>query len=124
MLEETLVYASATLSLSVLEVLAQVVSYEDLADYVAIPAAFDEALIEGLEVEDLPADWRAHPAPESTKALGTAWARSMRSAVLRVPSVVLPSESNYLLNLHHAAFDRVELGAVQDLDIDPRLLKL
>lgn len=118
-----LVYASATLSLSVLEVLTQVVSYADLADYVAIPVAFDEALHERLEVEGLPADWRALPAPASTKALGTAWARAMRSAVLRVPSVVLPSESNYLLNPAHPAFDRIELGAAQELDIDPRLLK-
>ena len=118
-----LAYASATLSLSVLEVLTQVVSYEDLADYVAIPAAFDEALAQELEAEDLPADWRAHPAPESTKALGTAWARSNRSLVLRIPSVVLPSEANYLINPRHPAFGQVELGAPQDLDIDPRLLK-
>ena len=118
-----LVYTSATLSLSVLEVLTQLVSYEDLADYVAIPAAFDEALVEMVDPSRLPNDWRALPAPESTRALGTAWAENSRSLALRVPSVVLPSEHNFVINPHHEAFAAVAVGTPRHLDVDPRLLK-
>lgn len=118
-----LVYASATLSLSVLEILAQVVSYEDLDDYLAIPATFDGGHVETLADADLPADWRALPAPESTRALGTAWAESGRTLVLRVPSVLLPSESNYLINPLHPAFGEMGIGDPQALQLDPRLLK-
>lgn len=118
-----LVYTSATMSLSVLEVLTQVVGYEDLQDYVAIPVDFDQAHVEALPNEDLPADWRSLPASEATKALGMAWAVSGRSLVLRVPSVVLPSEANYLINPRHAAFRGMEIGSPQSLGLDPRLFK-
>lgn len=118
-----LVYASGTLSLSVLEVLAQVVGYEDLADFVAVPATFDEALVERLGDGALPADWRAVPAPASTQAVGTAWAVSARSLALRVPSALLPSEPNYLINPRHEAFAAVVIGEPRPLDLDARLLK-
>lgn len=118
-----LVYTSGTLSLSVLEVLTQLVGYEDLSAYVAIPAAFDERLVQVLEVEDLPPDWRSLPAPESTKALGMAWIEAQETPVLRVPSVVLPSEPNYLINPAHPDVAQVKRGDPQELGIDPRLLK-
>jgi RES domain-containing protein len=118
-----LVYTSWTLSLSVLEVLTQLVGYEDLLDYVAIPASFDERHVKVLEIEDLPEDWRSLPAPESTKALGTAWIASQETLALRVPSVILPVEHNYLINPAHPEFAQVEIGIAQELVIDPRLLK-
>lgn len=117
------VYTSGTLSLAVLEVLTQLVGYEDLLDYVAIPARFDEQHVKALEVADLPENWRRLPAPQSTKVLGTAWATSRETLVLRVPSVVLPAEHNYLINPLHPDMERVEMGEPEDLDIDPRLVK-
>lgn len=118
-----LVYTSWALSLSVLEVLTQLVGYEDLAAYMVIPARFDERRVKALEVQDLPEDWRSLPAPESTKALGMAWIASQESVVLRVPSVILPTEHNYLINPAHPDFAQVEIDLAQDLMIDPRLLK-
>ena len=106
-----------------LEVLTQVVDHEDLLDYVAIPAFLRERDVKVLDASDLPADWRALPVPESTKALGTRWAEAQESLALRVPSVVLPSVHNYLINPMHAAFALVEIGEAQELGIDPRLLK-
>ena len=118
-----LVYTSAHLSLSVLEVLVQLVDYADLEDYVAVPALIDEALVETVAREDLPADWRSLPPPRATRALGSAWAREARSAVLQVPSVVLPEESNYVVNPLHPDFGKIRVGEARPLGIDPRLLK-
>jgi RES domain-containing protein len=117
------VYTSGTLSLSVLEVLTQLVGYEDLLDYVSIPTRFDPRHVKALEIPDLPEDWRSLPPPQSTKVLGTAWATSRETLVLRVPSVVLPAEHNYLINPLHPDMERVEMGEPEDLDIDPRLVK-
>lgn len=118
-----LIYASEHLSLAVLEVLTTMIGYDDLLDYTAIRASFDDSLVTELEPANLPSDWRSLPAPESTKALGVAWITSRSSLVLRVPSVVLPSEHNYLINPSHPDFRRLQIGPVQALDIDPRLLK-
>ena len=113
------VYLSASRALSVLEVLARVRGPEDLAGFVLIPATFDADHV--AEPDALPADWRTLPAPESTRRLGAAWAAGKESLVLRVPSVVLPAESNYVLNPLHPAFGEVEIGEPVPLDVDPRL---
>jgi RES domain-containing protein len=46
----------------------------------------------------LPGDWKTSPAPNSTKDFGSEKLKLASHPVLRVPSVVLPEEFNYLLN--------------------------
>lgn len=118
-----LIYTSWTLSLSVLEVLTQVVGYEDLSDYVAVPVTFSERHVKVLDVNDMPPDWRNLPASTSTKALGMDWIASQSSLILQVPSVIVPTEHNYLINPTHPDFAQVVIGNPQALEIDPRLLK-
>lgn len=113
------VYLSSSRPLSVLEVLTQVRRAADLADYILIPATFDEAEVEALD--ELPSDWRSLPASDSTRRVGERWIAEARSLVLRVPSVVLPAESNFVLNPAHSAAARVQVGPPEALDIDPRL---
>jgi RES domain-containing protein len=38
------------------------------------------------------------PVPVAAQAIGDAWDRNANSAVLRVPSTLVPGESNFLLN--------------------------
>jgi RES domain-containing protein len=47
----------------------------------------------------------------------------MQTAVLSVPSAVVPAERNYLLNPRHPDFARITLGAPQSLQTDTRLLR-
>jgi RES domain-containing protein len=74
-----------------------------------------------LEDSALPADWRADPPPASTRAVGDEWVLANRSAVLRVPSVVVPLEFNYVFNPRHPDFPRVTIGLPLPLPFDPRL---
>ena len=113
------VYLSSSRALSVLEVLTRVRGPEDLADFVLIPATFDAGAV--AEPDGLPDDWRALPAPESTRRIGAAWVAGRDSFVLRVPSVVLPAEANYVLNPLHPDAGAVVVGEPEPLDVDPRL---
>lgn len=116
------VYCAGHVSLAILEV----VVHSDLAlapHYVVIPLELDEALVESLDTSRLPSSWRWHPAPAAVVALGDEWLREMRSAVLRVPSVVVPSESNFILNPLHPGFRKVEIGKPEVLEVDARLSK-
>jgi RES domain-containing protein len=54
--------------------------------------------------------------------LGDRWAAELRSPVLEVPSVLIPEESNYILNPLHPDFSRIAIGEPQDFVFDPRLL--
>ncbi|MBL6456083.1 RES family NAD+ phosphorylase [Belnapia sp. T6] len=51
----------------------------------------------------LPIGWDAQPAGRASIAFGTQWLRSGRSALLIVPSVIVPEEENILVNPGHPA---------------------
>jgi RES domain-containing protein len=48
--------------------------------------------------------------------------RASRSAVLAVPSVIVPGEPNLLLNPAHADFKSIAIGKPEPFSFDPRLL--
>jgi RES domain-containing protein len=114
------VYTSATLSLALVEALVHLPSGV-LPAFVAVPLEIDDSLVTVLEAKDLPGDWRRDPAPPSTRAVGDAWVVASASAALRVPSVVVPMEFNYVLNPRHPDFARVVIGAAMPFPFDPRL---
>lgn len=57
----------------------------------------DPKKIISLEEEELPGNWKDTPAPRSTKDLGTRLLKE-KNAILKIPSIIIPSEYNYLLN--------------------------
>jgi len=91
--------------------------------YRAIGVEFDEQLIEKIPLHKLPPDWQDDPVTSGTRAIGDKWARSGRSAILEVPSVLIPSESNFLLNPEHPNFKRLRIAKPKPFAFDPRLLK-
>ena len=115
------VYASSTKSLAALETLVHLNPPVPF-NYVAFRLQFDDTLIENIPLNRLPADWRVEPPPPSTKAIGDAWLREVRSAVLALPSVIVPGELNYLLNPAHPAFKKISIGKPERFVFDPRLL--
>ena len=119
----SVVYASETRALCLLEVLAGIRSVKPLGAYVLIPATFDDSLVTSVALERLPNDWRQSPPPPSAQCLGDYWIDQKKSAILRVPSAILPEEFNYLFNPAHPDFPHIQIGAPEDLVIDPRLLR-
>lgn len=117
-----MVYTSGSQSLGMLEMLVQ---DEPLrARYVVIDVHIPKGVtIDRITVEDLPADWRELAARDELQAIGTKWAAKQGAAVLAVPSAVVPSEINYLLNPLHPDFRRIKPGQPQKVVTDPRLLR-
>jgi RES domain-containing protein len=117
-----MVYTAGSQSLAMLEMLAQ----DDplRASYVMIPAVLPAQLrIERIAAGQLDADWRDPRAREQLREIGSDWARRCSSAVLAVPSAVIPSEFNYLLNPLHPAFARIQIGEPTQFVTDPRLFR-
>lgn len=86
-----------------------------------IVARIPTALVSVLDLEVLGPTWQRSPAPASLQSLGDRWLAAATHAVLRVPSAVAPSGSNYLLNPDHPDFGEIQIGEPQPIDIDPRL---
>ena len=61
----------------------------------------DDIIPEIISVKKLPKDWRNHPAPLVLAELGTKWTIDCKSLLLRVPSAVIDSEFNILINPGH-----------------------
>jgi RES domain-containing protein len=69
-----------------------------------------------------PPDWRDDQA--WTQAAGTEWLTQATSALLRVPSAVMPFAFNYILNPAHEDAARVEISMAIEVRQDPRILRL
>jgi RES domain-containing protein len=118
------VYTSATRSLAAQELFVHLALDEAPADLVAASAEIpDDLPITALRIADLPKGWRRFPAPESLADLGTNWVESNESAVLEIPSAVIPQESNYLLNPRHPDFHRIRAQQPEAFTYDPRMWK-
>ncbi|HTS18297.1 MAG TPA: RES domain-containing protein [Verrucomicrobiae bacterium] len=84
---------------------------------------FARAMVETVVVTALPGDWKCEPPGPATKRLGDAWAKSGRSAILAVPSVIIPSGRNYALNPVHRDFSKIVFSKPKAFAFDPRLLR-
>jgi len=116
------VYTAESQSLALLELMVQ----DDplRAHYVLIPAQLPADLPETrIDVDQLPDDWRTIDARDVLQALGLAWLEGGQTAVLNVPSAVVPAERNLLINPRHPDFSRIVIGEAQSLQTDTRLLR-
>jgi RES domain-containing protein len=118
------VYASETLSLAALEYLVHLNIALAPDDLVAVLADVPDTLpATRLEAADLPRGWRRYPAPDALAELGAAWAAARRTAVLSVPSALVPQERNLILNPAHPDFPKIRLHLPERFSFDPRLLR-
>ncbi len=117
-----LVYAADTLSLAALEYFVhlgpamagiQLVSFR-----VEIPK---RVAIEVVEPTALPAGWRVEPPLIVTRQLGSDWAASGSSTVLRVPSALIPAQHNLLLNPSHPDFVKLKIFDPEPFRFDSRM---
>ena len=117
------VYTSDSASLAMLEILVHFQSPELLKRYVLFEVQFDDSLVEAIDGEVLPRTWRKYPPPLAVQRAGDIWVAGGSSAVLKVPSVIVPAGWNYLLNPAHADFAAIAIGSRQPTKFDPRLLR-
>ena len=118
-----MVYAASSVALACLETVVHLnASSLPIFRYlieVQIPVAVFQAAV----LAQAPAGWDERPDSPAAADYGSQWARSLQTAVLRVPSVIVPQEFNYLINPLHpdaAAIQAVDHGR---FDYDTRLLQ-
>ena len=118
-----MVYTSSSLSLATLEVLVHLEDPEAFARLFSwVRVEIPEDSIETLDESKLPKSWCADETNITSRSIGDAWLRSMRTPVLAVPSVVTPGEWNYLLNPAHSKFAEIRIGVTKPFQPDPRLV--
>lgn len=120
------VYASASLSTAILEILVHVDPTNAPASLRKIPIDVPDRLArETIRVTDLPKDWTRYPANPLLARMGDDWVARNKTSLLFVPSVVVESdeEPNVLLNPGHADFAKLRIGKATPVVFDPRLAR-
>jgi RES domain-containing protein len=117
------VYAATTLSLAALEILGHV-EPDEARPYWSFRVEVPDDAVEVLDPGALRRGWNAARPRPATARIGGAWAASLRTLALLVPSVHVPGgeERNVLLNPRHPAFVQLIIDEPRRHSFDPRLL--
>jgi RES domain-containing protein len=116
---EAVVYSAMTMSLAVLETAAHIndagLPLDRYLVEIEVPAAVWRARIT-LAAWKLPPQWDAIPAGMASAAVGGAWLTDQRSALLLVPSVIVPEEYAVLINPAHPHASAISARAVRKFE--------
>lgn len=115
-----LLYTSQFISLSILESLVHLKKKEiPSTQYLLQIELPDEKEIAEISYKKIKKNW--HEEHEYTQWLGDQFLQNNQSLILKVPSAIVPQESNFLLNPLHAGFKKVKIVSSELLELDKRL---
>jgi len=119
-----MLYTSSSLALACLENLVHR-SGEGLSEnFSAITITIDGNFTQSeISEDELPSDWTTLSNYSITQKIGREWVEGRKSLVLKVPSALIASECNYLINPQHPEFNQVQLIGHQPFHFDSRFLK-
>ncbi len=115
------IYTAGTKALCILEYAANVRLNELPGDLSMTTFAIPDNGWITVIPDQLPRRWQQRPFPEETAAFGSALLSKNEFLVIRLPSVIVTDEFNYLLNPRHPRFHEVKIAGVQRWDFDARI---
>jgi RES domain-containing protein len=117
-------YAAESLALATLEKIAGAGQMSRLTELVYVTGTLDEDAVHAPSTGALPTGWDRRPPGDASRAFGDRWLRNRTSVALRVPSVVVPDEWNYVINPAHPGIaDHLSHDEPKPLELDPRILE-
>lgn len=119
--ETPAVYTSGSISLSLLEILVQTNDRSYLENMILFYADIPRHLIQKPPTDQLPEQWNHIPVSKASQLYGDEWiTKKWTFPALRIPSVVVPQEFNYLINPQHELFGQINISDCQSLPLDSR----
>jgi len=114
------IYAATSLSLAMLEQLAQTGTGSLPPDQVFVEIEIPDSV--PIEIAD-PSGIHGWESVDriASRAFGDRWLTEARSCVLLIPSVIVPTERNVAINPAHETFARIKAGAPGPVRWDDRL---
>ena len=117
------IYASESIAMCIAEIAVHIPLGMIPANYVLVIIEIQEDLVEVLEINSLPDQWRTYPTSKLTQEIGDKFLTNKEFLVLKVPSAVVPQESNLLINPNHKDLNRIKILAVEPYTFDERLFR-
>ena len=74
------------------------------------------------KISDLPTNWTQYPAPTILTEIGEKWIRKGETIALKVPSCIIHTSHNYILNCAHKDYKKVNVLDHREFFFDMRLI--
>jgi len=114
-------YTAEHLSLAMIEYFVHIDANDPPKDLVVVAADIpDNVSRVVLNPHELPSNWRQVPAPPGLVVIGDSFASQRKSAILVLPSALVPSESNWLINPLHPEFAGINMHPPEQFQYDAR----
>lgn len=117
-----IIYTAANRSLAMVEVAIKLDTYEMSKDYhmltIYIP---DNLKAIKFSIEDLPFNWNSFPRIPETKYIVDNIVQENKHSLIKVPSVVVRGDFNYLINPKHKDFRKIKVIDSVKFPFDDRL---
>ncbi len=118
----SMLYTSQSIALATTEIAVHVPLGILPKGYVVITFEIaDQTITEELQESKLPSDWKSIPHSHSTQMIGDAFIISKKTLILKLPSVVVQGDFNYLINPDHLDINTVSIVTIQQYEFDGRL---
>ncbi|ACF15127.1 RES domain protein [Chloroherpeton thalassium ATCC 35110] len=83
----------------------------------------DTVAIQEIPTDQLPIGWNFIPSVPSSRVIGDRFVSENKYAVLKVPSVVVSEDFNYILNPKHQDFKKIKIVKTSPFPFDARLFR-
>lgn len=118
---QPVVYLAKSPAAALLEVCVHTSANDVPPEFTLLKIEAPATQAEVIKIADLPSDWQSRL--EVTRDLGTAWLKKKETALLQVPSAIVPETANFLLNPAHADAKKFQVTEVFSYPFDARLKK-
>ena len=113
-------YTAQSRSLAMVESLVYLSGLPPDDEYkIAVLYVPDDVFVSTVDVGQLSANWREDQ--KRTRQLGDQWLTEQSSSLLRVPSIIVKSEHNYVVSPGHPVMNRIKLVDIEPFSFDWRL---
>lgn len=114
-------YTAEHLSLAMVEYFVHIDTNDPPKDLVVVAADIpDNVSRVVMTPHELPSNWRQVPAPPGLAVIGDSFAAQRKSAILVLPSALVLSESNWLINPVHPEFAEIKMHPPEPFQYDAR----
>jgi len=122
---EMVIYVSQSRSLATLEMIVHRNNINLDNNYRVLVISLDDGIekfIDSVDLANLPKNWRSINSYHILQNIGSKWYKEKKFLIMKVPSVIIPQEFNYVINTNHINFkEHIKIIGVESFFWDDRL---
>ncbi len=114
-----MLYTTENISLAVLEILVHTQVQLIPLSYYLVKIDLPDSDITTIQNNRLKKEWKTDVS--YTQWMGSEFARSGKSLVLKIPSAIVDEEHNYIINTRHPDHKKIKISSIKKFSFDKRL---